>query len=165
MGILSDAEIVDFMKKGRLTIENFNKDNITPNGYDLTIEEALVDNATIKEGTVEIAPLKWFAVSTKEYFKIGDELAAQLWLRTSWARKGILASFGKVDAGFEGTLTLSAFNASNKVVILRMGDRFAQIVFETMNQKPNRSYGERSGRYLKQRGVTLESPDRKRNEP
>ncbi|MCK5548122.1 MAG: dCTP deaminase, partial [Thermoplasmata archaeon] len=107
--------------------------------------------------------LKWFAVSTKEYLKMGNELAAQLWLRTTWIRKGIMGSFGKVDSGFEGTLTLSAFNASQQTVELSMGDRFAQVVFEAMTSKPLKSYGERSGQYLKQKGITLESPGRTQN--
>lgn len=164
MSILSDNDILDWIKEGRLTIESFNEKNLTPNGYDVTIEEVLYEEKIIKNGSVEIQLLKWFAVSTKEYFRIGNELAAQLWLRTSWIRKGIIASFGKVDAGFEGTLTLTAFNASHKPVKLSMGDRFAQIVFEKLSQKPVKLYGERSGQYLKQKGITLESPDQKRSE-
>jgi len=164
MSILSDKDILDWIKEGKLIIENFNEKNLTSNGYDVTIEEVFYEEKIIKNGSVEIKPLKWFAVSTKEYFKIGNELAAQLWLRTSWIRKGIIASFGKVDAGFEGTLTLPGFNASQKSVKLSMGDRFAQIVFEKLSQKPVKLYGERSGQYLKQKGITLESPGQKRSE-
>jgi len=165
MSILSDRDILDCMKKGELTIENFNEKNLTPNGYDITVEEIFYQDEVVRDGTVEIKPLKWFAVSTKEYFKIGEELAGQIWLRTSWSRKGILASFGKIDAGFEGTLTLSGFNASDKTVRLSIGDRFAQTVFERLGSKALKPYGKRSAHYSEQRGITLEPPNRTRSEP
>jgi dCTP deaminase len=165
MVILSDKDIIDHMKSGGLSIEGFDERNLTPNGYDVSIEEIFYDDRTFKSGTVEIQPQAWFAVSTKEYFRIGDQIAAQLWLRTTWIRKGITSSFGMVDSGFEGTLTFSGFNASNNKVELGIGDRFAQIVFERLSSEPAKSYGERSGRFLKQKGITLESPGQKRNEP
>jgi dCTP deaminase len=165
MSILSDADILDYIETGKLKIENFNEDNLTPNGYDTTIEEILYEDNIIRDGTVEIESLKWFAVSTREYFKMGEDLAAQIWLRTSWARKGIQSTFGKIDAGFEGTLTFSAFNASSKPVEMKIGERFAQVVFEKLTSSPLKTYDKRSAHYAGQRGVTLEPRDRKHNEP
>ena len=67
-----------------------------------------------------------------------------------------MSSFGKVDAGFEGTLTLSAFNSSDVDVVIPIGDRFAQIVFEWLDAPSEKVYAERSGNYQGQRGVRLE---------
>ena len=39
MTILSDKSIVDLVKRGEIIIEPFDKAKLTPNGYDLTIEE------------------------------------------------------------------------------------------------------------------------------
>src|SRR6267143_971242 len=87
---------------------------------------------------------------------LGPDITAQLWLRTTWARKGVLASFGKVDAGFRGTLTLAAWNANASAPLeLRIGERFAQIVFEDLTSPAERAYAERSGHYQDQRGVRL----------
>jgi dCTP deaminase len=165
VSVLSDTDILGYIEKGKLAIENFNEKNLTPNGYDTTIEEILYEDNIVREGMVEIESLKWFAVSTKEYFKMGEEVAAQIWLRTSWARKGIQATFGKIDAGFEGTLTFSGFNASSKPVQMRIGERFAQVVFERLTSSPLKTYDKRSAHYAGQRGVTLEPRDRKRNGP
>lgn len=165
MAILSDADILDALKNGKLAIENFEEKNLTPNGYDVTIEEVMFEDNVYKDGPVEIKPLGWFALSTKEYFRMGEDLAAQIWLRTSWARKGIQSTFGKIDAGFEGTLTFSAFNASSKPVQMKIGDRFAQVVFEKLSSIPLKTYDKRSAHYAGQRGVTLEPRDRKRNGP
>ena len=157
MTILSDGGILKAMQGGELAIENFIEKNLTPNGYDLTIAEIKVgqDGETARSGDVRIPADTWFAVSTLEYIKCGPQITTQLWIRTSWARKGIISSFGKVDAGFEGTLTLSAFNSSGRDVVIPIGQRFAQIVFERLDSPSEKVYAQRSGNYQGQRGVKL----------
>lgn len=157
MGILGDRDIEKYMAEGKLNIEPFSEENITPNGYDLTIEEILIPELKmhVKFGEVDVAGMRWFLISTKEYVKLNEDITAQLWIRTSWARKGILASFGKIDAGFEGNLTLSAFNASDSVVTIQIGETFAQMVFERLENPPKKLYEKRSGHYQGQRGITL----------
>lgn len=157
MTVLSDGGILKAMKAGELAIENFIEKNLTPNGYDLTIAEIKVgqDGETRKSGDVAVPPGAWFAVSTLEYVKCGPQITTQLWIRTSWARKGIVSSFGKVDAGFEGTLTLSAYNSSDREVVIPIGQRFAQIIFERLDAPSEKVYAQRSGNYQGQRGVKL----------
>jgi len=157
MTVLSDGGILRAIRDGELDIENFIEKNLTPNGYDLSIAEIKVgqDGETQNSGDVIIPAGKWFAVSTLEYIKCGPQITTQLWIRTSWARKGIVSSFGKVDAGFEGTLTLSAYNSSDRDVIIPIGQRFAQIVFERLDAPSEKVYAQRSGNYQGQRGVKL----------
>ena len=157
MTILSDKDIENFMKNNDLDIEPFNKKNLTPNGYDLSIDEVYIRKTDrhIKEGIATIPPLTWFAISTKEFVKMGPQITSQLWIRSSYARKGVLASFGKVDAGFQGTLTFGCFNASHEEIEIPIGDRFCQIVFENLSTSADELYDKRSGTYQNQRGVTL----------
>jgi dCTP deaminase len=157
MTTLSDRDILRFMDEGLLVIEDFIESNLTPNGYDLSIEEVYLSSngARINEGTATVDPGKWFAVSTREYFALSRIINASLWIRTTFARKGIISSFGKVDAGFEGNLTLTAHNASRSPLYLDIGMRFAQIVFETLSSPPLEDYAKRSGNFQGQRGVTL----------
>ncbi|MCQ2056549.1 MAG: dCTP deaminase, partial [archaeon] len=105
MAVLSDKDIVENLTLGNLDISNYNEEGLTPNGYDLCIKEILVcgDSSTCEKGSVEIPPKTMFYVSTIERIKLPNNICAQIWLKTSWIRKGILASFGKVDAGFDGT--------------------------------------------------------------
>ena len=157
MTVLSDKDIENSMKNKELGIEPFIEKNITPNGYDLSIDEVFIKktNSHIKEGIATVPPLTWFAISTKEFVKMGPQITSQLWIRSSYARKGVLASFGKVDAGFHGTLTFGCFNASDKELEIPIGDRFCQIVFEYLSTTANELYDKRSGTYQNQRGVTL----------
>jgi len=159
MPVLSDRDIVAAMASGRVRIEGFRPENLTPNGYDLTIAEVAVlpgEPVTVTEGVARVPPLARFAVSTAEVVELGPTVAGSLWLRTTWIRRGVIASFGKVDAGFRGTLTLGAFNANvSDSLDLPIGERFAQVVFEDLTSPAEKAYGERSGHYQDQRGVRL----------
>ncbi|MCK4718327.1 MAG: dCTP deaminase [Thermoplasmata archaeon] len=152
--VLSDADI----RKGEeVSITPFKDKNLTPNGYDLTITEVYIPSTEerIEEGVAKVPPNTWFAVSTEEYVKLGKGVCGQLWIRTSWARRGVISSFGVVDAGFKGTLTLSAFNGGTKELDIPIGERFAQIVLHGLRNEAEEGYGKRSGKYQGQRGVTL----------
>lgn len=157
MTILSDIDIKNKMKNNELGIEPFIEKNLTPNGYDLSIDEIFIRKSDehIKEGTAVIPPMTWFAISTKEFVKMGPQITSQLWIRSSYARKGVMASFGKVDAGFHGTLTISCFNSNDETLEIPIGDRFCQIVFENMESIPSELYDKKSGNYQNQHGLKL----------
>ncbi len=155
MTILSDEAILSALDMGELEIEPFNSENLTPNGYDLTIKEIEIPNhSKTSDGEFTIPSGKRFAISTEERIACGSNICAQLWLRTSWARKGIACSFGKIDSGFDGTLTLLGFNSGEEDILIRTGDTFAQMVFEMMSGPAASLYSERSGNYQNQKGIT-----------
>lgn len=157
MGVLSDADLLQWRAKGELEIEPFVPKNLTPNGYDVTIDEVAVPSQglSVKEGIAQVPPLTRFAVSTRERVRLGRHLVGQIWLRTTWARRGVVASFGMIDAGFAGTLTFGAFNASEAPLEIPIGDRFAQLLFSELESPASETYDKRSGTYQNQRGVTL----------
>ena len=155
MPILSDEAILAALDVGQIEIEPFDSENLTPNGYDLSIKEIEIPKGRkVTEGELSIPAGKRFAISTKERIACGPNVCAQLWLRTSWARKGIMCSFGKIDSGFDGTLTLLGFNSGEEDVKLVTGETFAQMVFEMMTGPATSLYSERSGNYQNQSGVT-----------
>ncbi|MFA5453223.1 MAG: dCTP deaminase [Candidatus Methanomethylophilaceae archaeon] len=158
MSILSDKDITESLMAGLLGISEFNKDSLTPNGYDLRIAEISIrgDDKVYRDGIVTIPPKTMFYVSTVERVRLTDDICAQLWLRTSWIRKGVMASFGKIDAGFEGTLTLGAFNATDGQIEIPIKERFCQMVFEALTSCSEKSYSKRSGNYQGQTGITLD---------
>jgi dCTP deaminase len=158
MAVLSDADIIALIDDKSLRIEGYNEHNLTPNGYDVTIDEVLIPStgSRCKEGIVQVPSNLWFVVATKEYFVLPPTLVGEIWIRTTWARKGILASFGRIDAGFNGNLTFSAFNASPGGVDVPIGERFAQVVFSELRSPPKKTYEQRSGNYQQQRGITLD---------
>lgn len=158
MGILSDADILARRQAGALGIEPFDERCLTPNGYDLRVAEAMLPDestAVHREGKVVVPAQARFLVSTMERLRMPPDVTAQLWIRSSYARRGVLGGFGKIEAGFEGTLTVGGFNAARAPLELPIGDRFCQVVFERMESAPRRLYAERSGNYQGQSGITL----------
>lgn len=143
---------------GYIGIGDFVEKGLTPNGYDLRIAEVSVRGSqeVIREGTAVIPPRTMFYVSTMERVRMPRDICAQLWMRTTWIRRGCIGAFGKIDAGFEGTLTLGAYNASDDPVELPIGERFCQMVFETLNSETAEDYAARSGHYQGQTGITLD---------
>ncbi|HEY5605558.1 MAG TPA: dCTP deaminase [Thermoplasmata archaeon] len=160
MGLLSDADVRRYRAKGELSIEPFDERQLTPNGYDVSVEEVLfpASGERVASGIARVPPMSRFAVSTRETIRLGRHVAGQIWLRTTWARRGVIASFGMIDAGFSGTLTFGAMNASAEPLDLPLGERFAQVVFLTLESPASETYDKRSGTYQGQRGVTLERP-------
>ena len=165
MAVLSDTDIVAMLADGSLKIDGYREANLTPNGYDVTIEEILVPSTgqKVSEGTATIPGNSWFVIGTKEYLVFPATLVGEIWIRTSWVRKGILSSFGRIDAGFHGNLTFSAYNASKDPVEVPIGERFAQVIFEELRSAPAKAYDERSGSYQGQRGITLAPRNSQRN--
>ena len=157
MTVLSDGDIRAALARGDMDLEPFDDRRLTPNGYDLGIAQVAVpDRGTeVAEGAARVPPGARFAVSTQERVRLGPGLAGQLWLRTTWARRGVLASFGRVDAGFDGQLTLAAMNASAAELEVPIGQTFAQLVIEPLTSTASVTYEGRSGHYQHQRGVTL----------
>ena len=155
MAILSDKQIILLVQEKNIVIEPFDSKNLTPNGYDLTINEIEIPGGKkVMNGHLVIPASERFAISTKEIISCGENHCAQLWLRTSWARKGIMCSFGKIDSGFKGNLTLLGFNSSKKEIEIKTGNTFAQIIFEELTGSVKKLYAERSGNYQNQDGVT-----------
>lgn len=158
MTVLSDSAIERLIEADELAVEPYEADNLTPNGIDLRIGEVLLperNGEPVDEGTVQIPGQERFLISTEEVVTLGPSIAGQLWIRSTYARKGVIAAFGKVEAGFSGTLTIACFNAASQPIELPIGERFCQIAFETLTDAAEELYEERSGNYQGQRGVTL----------
>jgi dCTP deaminase len=156
MCIVPDHEIESLLANGRLKIIPYSKESLTPNGYDLRVAEVRIEGGdTVKEGVAILPAKEMFHLATVERVELPDDIAAQMWTRTSWIRKGLLIGLGKVDAGFHGSLTFMGFNASAQAIEMPINSRVVQIVFETMHSPVEKTYEKRSGNYQGQSGITL----------
>ena len=66
-----------------------------------------------------------------------------------------MGSFGFIDAGFNGHLSLSFYNCSSWEIDLKHGDKIAQVVFIELTSESDITYGERSGNYQNSTGIKL----------
>ncbi|PYB68596.1 dCTP deaminase [Thermoplasma sp. Kam2015] len=151
--ILNDETIIDMVAKGFLISENFEIKSLTPNGYDLRIDIIDVDGKQYSKA--DIPAMKHFLVSTMETLNMPEDVVGMIWTRSTFARKGIFGSFGAIDAGYHGNLTLSFFNADGPIE-LNKGDRIAQMLFVKMNERAKIPYYKRSGNYQHSQGIIKE---------
>src|SRR5687767_5675728 len=85
---------------------------LPPNGLDLRIAHVLVPSVSpepTSSGAATIPPMARFIIGTEAVLTMPKDAVGSLWIRSSYSRKGVIAAFGKVDAGFRGNLTVGAF--------------------------------------------------------
>lgn len=156
----SDADILAAVQAGTFKAEPWHPQDLTPNGLDLRIAHVLVPSVSaesVNSGIATVPPMTRFVVGTEAVLAMPTDAVGSLWIRSSYARRGVLAAFGKVDAGFRGNLTVGAFHSGHESLQVPIGDRFCQIVIEGLQSSPTKDYGAK-GRYQDQRGVTLAKP-------
>lgn len=103
-----------------------------------------------------IHPGNFVLASTKEYVKLGDDVAMKVEGKSSLARMGILVhTAGFVDPGFEGTLTLEISNQSNVAVALYPNMYICQVAVYELSSPAETPYNKRKkSLYLKQKQPT-----------
>lgn len=158
--ILTDRDILFRSKKlGRPLVKPFYEKHLTPNGYDLSIEEIKIDNVinNINKGNIRVPRKTFFVGMTEEFVMMPKDMIAHLWIRSSYGRKGIILSASVVDAGYHGKIALSMYNASKRPVVFEKDKKrtVVQIVFETLDTIPSKTYTQRSGTYQNQNTLKI----------
>ncbi len=96
------------------------------------------DVIELEEGqTFDLLPHEYILAATLESVKIPNDLMAVLYPRSSTNRRGLSVDLtGIVDAGYEGQLVIPITNNTHSQTIrLYPGERFCQIVFETLSKE------------------------------
>ncbi|MGC8568351.1 MAG: dCTP deaminase [Candidatus Micrarchaeia archaeon] len=172
--ILSDFDIMNMVKSGRMSIKPFAKDIIRENGADFrlaneiarhvapekdfvldpTDKKAVENSYKIEKNKKEliINSHEQVLLSTYETISMPDDVAGFVELRSTWARHGLSMPPTVIDAGFKGTVTLEVFNNAPYGIKLKPGLGFAHIIFIKTSSKVASAY---SGIYQNQNGIHL----------
>lgn len=169
--ILSDFDLWNYIRNGRLRIEPFSEDVVRENGLDLRIGRQIArfnknskvfdtkssDAAefyTVEEGKEFVVhPHEHVLLHTLEYLALPKDLMGFVNLRSSYARIGLTIPPTIIDANFEGELTIELVGGDFPVK-LYSGDRFLHVVFARLSSMVEKPY---TGKYQGQRGVRLPS--------
>jgi len=175
--ILSDVELMNYIKEKVLVVEPFDQEIVKENGLDLRIGyeiARIINNGTVidirssdlerfyrrervsEEGFI-IYPNERVLATTLENIALPDSLMAFCELRSTFARLGISIPPTIVDAGFSGNLTIELLGGSAPVR-LYPETRFLHIVFAKLSMPVKKPY---RGKYYKQSGVTIPRTDKK----
>src|SRR5260370_34851722 len=134
----SDNEIAGAIKPGHFHITPGNP-KLNPAGIDLCADRSLV-----------LKPGQQTLVATVELVELSERFLGILHIRSSLAREGIVASLALVDPRFRGQITDSLYNAGDRLVSLRKGERFIQLSLLRLGMPATHAY---VGKYQNSRGV------------
>lgn len=103
-----------------------------------------------------VIPPNSFALGrTVEYFKIPRDVLVVCLGKSTYARCGIIVNVTPLEPEWEGHVTLEFSNTTPLPAKIYAFEGVAQFLFFKGNEMCNTSYKDRSGKYMKQTGVTL----------
>ncbi|MET1160586.1 MAG: dCTP deaminase [Thermoprotei archaeon] len=175
--ILSDWDIRVYIEKKLLVIEPLFEDTIRENGVDLRFGNEfcrfkkhyniVIDSSrdpvehvvecyevSDNEGFI-IQPLEHVLATTLEWIELPHDLVGFVNLRSTFARYSLYIPPTIIDAGFKGQVTIEIIGGSVPVKVYPK-QRFLHIIFARTSSPVYKPY---TGKYQKQRGVTLPKPD------
>ena len=128
---------------------NVNSEVIDPKNFKL-------NNFISKKGDECIIPPNSFVLSsTVEYFRIPNDVMVICLGKSTYARCGIIVNVTPLEPSWEGNVTLEFSNTTPLPAKIYANEGAAQLIFLKGNEKPNITYADRNGKYMKQSGVTL----------
>ncbi len=128
---------------------NVNSEIIDPKDFKL-------NNFISKKGDECIIPPNSFVLSsTVEYFRIPNNVMVICLGKSTYARCGIIVNVTPLEPSWEGNVTLEFSNTTPLPAKIYANEGAAQFIFLKGNEKPDITYADRNGKYMKQSGVTL----------
>ncbi|MDF2965719.1 MAG: dcd [Rickettsiaceae bacterium] len=122
---------------------------VDPKNFD---EYGFVD----KETNVCIIPPNSFVLArTVEYFRIPRDVLVVCVGKSTYARCGIIVNVTPLEPEWEGHVTLEFSNTTPLPAKIYAGEGACQFLFLKGDRVCETSYADRSGKYMKQTGVTL----------
>ena len=114
------------------------------------------NNFISKKGDECIIPPNSFVLSsTVEYFRIPNDVMVICLGKSTYARCGIIVNVTPLEPSWEGNVTLEFSNTTPLPAKIYANEGAAQFIFLKGNEKPDITYADRNGKYMKQFGVTL----------
>ena len=181
MTVLSDKRIKKMVKSSKMIAPFVDKQKrkgkisfgLSSYGYDARVSNEFKIFTNVNSGIVDpkvfkkesfvtkkgkeciIPPNSFALASTIEYFKIPDNVLVICLGKSTYARCGIIVNVTPLEPGWEGHVTLEFSNTTPLPAKIYANEGVAQFVFLKGNEKPQTTYSQRKGKYMRQKGVTL----------
>ena len=140
-----DARVSDEFK----IFTNVDSEVVDPKKFS---ERSLVD----RQGEECVIPPNSFVLArTVEYFRIPRDTLVICLGKSTYARCGIIVNVTPLEPEWEGHVTLEFSNTTPLPARIYANEGACQFVFLKGDSECAMSYGDRHGKYMKQRGVTL----------
>jgi dCTP deaminase len=131
-----------------LLFTNVHSTFVDPKNFD---EKAFV---RLQSETCIIPPNSFALTRTMEYFRIPEDVMVVCLGKSTYARCGIIVNVTPLEPGWEGHVTIEISNTTPLPAKIYSGEGVCQFLF-FKGERPEVTYADRSGKYMKQEGVTL----------
>jgi dCTP deaminase len=128
---------------------NINSTVIDPKHFD---PRSFVD---ITADTCIVPPNSFALARPVEYFRIPRDVLTVCLGKSTYARCGIIVNVTPFEPEWEGTATLEISNTTPLPARIYANEGIAQVLFFQSDEPCAISYGDKRGKYLRQRDVTL----------
>jgi dCTP deaminase len=140
-----DIRVADEFK----VFTNINTTVIDPKNFD---PRSFVD---IKSDVCIVPPNSFALARTIEYFRIPRDVLTVCLGKSTYARCGIIVNVTPFEPEWEGFVTLEISNTTPLPAKIYANEGLAQVLFFQSDERCERSYADKKGKYQKQQGVTL----------
>lgn len=137
--ILVDKNIIERVEQDNLIAENYNQNNVNCISYDLTVDKILTKDK-IKKSIYKIMPNETIFVKTKEKINMPYDLIGIVTEKNSRMRQGLKVDAPRYQPGHSTFVFLRVHNISNQIISIEENSKIAQIMFETLCEKPDITY-------------------------
>jgi len=156
--MLSDTEIKAAVASREIVLEPFDATRVEPASYDLRVgtwafSSSLKEKSNLSQkGMLVIEAGEFAVVESRERVELAPNIAAQLGLRSEYARRGLLMLSGpQIDPGFQGILVVRLVNVAPTSVAVAYEAPFLTAQFFRLATPVAKPY---SGPYQGQAGIS-----------
>jgi len=156
--ITREDEWIGDVKTKKLLIKDFEKESLTPVGYDLRVGEQYLKmsrkvkdwNKLQDDSDLVILPDEMVAIETKEFIGMpqNKEYSGILVSRVTIAEKGLSHISTSLDPDYKGTFIITLSNESRRKVTLRKNQPFCTMILFRNKSPATRECGKSSHEHL-----------------
>lgn len=106
---------------------------------------------------VTLPPNSYCLAESAEWLAVPQDVLVVLLGKSTYARGAVLLNATPLEPGWRGIVTLEIGNCSGLPCRVYCGMGIAQALFLRIDRRPEKTYGEKGGRYQDQTGLTLPS--------
>jgi dCTP deaminase len=153
MAVISRPDLKKFVSDGRLKIDPYDDKQLEPASYDCLLGDAIAAGVGrvdfSKDNEFILSSNSWASISSKEVFKLPNDVCASYGIRSGLARRGVI-SFGgpQIDPGYEGRIFLSIYNPTLEPIVLKRDHAIISMTFHMLTSADSSGY---SGDYQGQK--------------
>lgn len=146
--LMTDGEIKEALASGELIIEQYDEKQLGPCSYDgragrqvlVSGIDNLIDLSV--ENSVTLRPGDFALIMTHESFRLPLNMAANIGMKSSLARRGIILLAGmQIDPNFDGHLRLAMYNCAGRPVTIDYLDSICLIEFHRLTKPAVKGVG------------------------